>query len=395
MESGIFGAKRTVQIPSKLPQTGTSIFTRMSALAAEHNAINLSQGFPNFDPDPELIDLVYAHLRAGHNQYAHPAGVPLLRQRLAQHIERTYDRPTDFETDINITSGATQALFTAITTVVSPGDEVILFEPAYDSYRPAVELNGGTCVPYLLHPPDFRIDWEAVGRLITERTRLIILNTPHNPTGTLLGPDDWAALEALVEGTDILVLSDEVYEHLVFDGHQHHSVLARPRLRERAMATFSFGKTFHSTGWKIGYIVAPEPLLREFRKIHQFVVFTVHTPTQYALADYLTTSPDHHLATFYAAKRDLLRGALVGSGLQPLPSYGSYFQLYDYSALRRQSDTEFAEWLTIEHGVATIPVSAFVSAPWEHTLIRLCFAKTDEVLEQAGRVVSSYSTRWF
>lgn len=357
----------------------------MTTLANQYSAINLSQGFPNFDPNSELIDLVYAHLRAGHNQYAHPAGLPLLRQRLAAYIERTYNRPTDFESEINITCGATQALYTAITAFIRPGDEVVLFEPAYDSYRPAIEVNGGVCVPYVLEAPHFKIDWAAVGSLITERTRLLIVNTPHNPTGSLFSPEDWEALEALVQGTDMLVLSDEVYEHLIYDGALHCSILSRPNLRDRALATFSFGKTFHSTGWKIGYVVGSETLLHEFRKVHQFVVFSVHTPTQYALADYLgRPEPFGELGAFYQAKRDLLQAELAGTGLEPLPCSGSYFQLYDYSALSDLKDRAFAEQLTKEQGVATIPVSAFVSGEWDAKVVRFCFAKTDAVLHQAG-----------
>ncbi|MCB0558038.1 MAG: methionine aminotransferase [Lewinellaceae bacterium] len=377
-----------MQFTSKLPHVGTTIFTVMSALANEHGAINLSQGFPNFPSSDRLSDLVCQYMKKGYNQYAPMAGVPVLREQLADKVQRLYCATINPDTEITITAGATQALFTAIAAFVSSGDEVILIEPAYDSYRPSIEVNGGVPVPYKLSAPDYRVDWAALGRLVTAHTRMIIINTPHNPTGTVLKAEDLKALENLTAGTDILVLSDEVYEHLIYDGQQHQSVLRYPGLWERCLATYSFGKTFHNTGWKIGYCLAPAHLMEEFRKVHQFNVFSVNTPMQYALADYLA-DPETYLSLddFFQQKRDFFLDAMKGSRLQPLRCEGTYFYLFDYSAISDEPDTKFAKRMTTEWGVAAIPVSVFYSNGSSDKVIRLCFAKTEETLERAGALL--------
>lgn len=373
---------------SKLPQTETSIFSVMSALAREHQAINLSQGFPNYDPPKELRALVSHHMENGHNQYAPMPGLPKLREVLAQKHEQSSGLRVDPATEITITSGATEALYVAITTVVNAGDEVILLEPAYDSYRPTVELCGGTVVPYQLMAPDYRVNWDHFAQLISDRTRLIIINNPHNPTGTIWTKADWEQLQELVADKNIFVLSDEVYEQLVFDGQRHYSLLDFPKLLERGFATFSFGKTFHSTGWKVGYCIAPAYLTAEFRKIHQFTVFAVNTPVQFALADYLQDPLTYQgLSAFYQAKRDFLIAQLRDTALRPMPCAGTYFQLVDYSTVSNNSDIDFARWLTAEIGVAVIPVSAFRSQPSDERVVRICFAKTEEVLAAAGEVL--------
>ena len=377
-----------MQFTSKLPHVGTTIFTVMSALANEHGAINLSQGFPNFPSSDRLSDLVCQYMKKGYNQYAPMAGVPVLREQLADKVQRLYCATINPDTEITITAGATQAIFTAIAAFVSSGDEVILIEPAYDSYRPSIEVNGGVPVPYKLSAPDYRVDWAALGRLVTAHTRMIIINTPHNPTGTVLKAEDLKALENLTAGTDILVLSDEVYEHLIYDGQQHQSVLRYPGLWERCLATYSFGKTFHNTGWKIGYCLAPAHLMEEFRKVHQFNVFSVNTPMQYALADYLA-DPETYLSLddFFQQKRDFFLDAMKGSRLQPLRCEGTYFYLFDYSAISDEPDTKFAKRMTTEWGVAAIPVSVFYSNGSSDKVIRLCFAKTEETLERAGALL--------
>lgn len=378
----------TTNFASKLPRTGTSIFSVMSALAKEHQAINLSQGFPNYDPPAELRRLVNTHLERGHNQYAPMPGLPELRKILAAKHLQSSGKTVDFENEITITSGATQAIYCAITTVVRPGDEVILIEPAYDSYRPVVELSGGKVIAYQLEFPDYGIDWEAFARLITDRTRLIILNTPHNPTGTIWQKKDWEQLEQLLSGTEIFVLSDEVYEQLVYDNQRHYSLLDFPALYERGFATYSFGKTFHSTGWKVGYCLAPDYLTKEFRKIHQFNVFSVNTPVQYALADFLEDPSTYRdLSFFYQQKRDFLLKKLEGLPLRPLPCSGTYFQLFDYRQISHAPDLDFARWLTTEVGVAVIPVSAFRSVESEEWVVRICFAKTEEVLTAAAETL--------
>jgi methionine aminotransferase len=336
-----------VPVQSKLPHVGTTIFSVMSALAKEHKAINLSQGFPNFDCDDRLKALVYEQMQIGMNQYAPMAGVPVLRERLAQKIERLYGTVVDPGQEITITAGATQALFSVITAFVRPGDEVILIEPAYDSYGPAVEVNGGKVVPYELHLPSYHVDWEEFQELITDQTRMILINTPHNPTGAIFSAEDMRQLEQIVADTNILILSDEVYEHLIFDGEEHQSLLRFPNLYERGMATYSFGKTFHNTGWKVGYCVGPPHLMAEFRKVHQYNVFSVNTPVQYGLAAYLEEpSVYESLARFYQQKRDYFLELLQGSRLKPIHCAGTYFQTVDYSAISDLPDVKFAEWMT-------------------------------------------------
>ena len=360
----------------------------MSALANQHNAINLSQGFPDFDCPEELQNRVNSHLKNGKNQYVPMAGVLLLREQLAQKMEHAYGTPINPDSEITITAGATQGLFTAITAFVHSGDEVILIEPAYDSYRPAIELAGGIPVIYELHGPNYQINWEQFGQLISSKTKMIIINTPHNPIGKVRSAEDMRALEVLTNGTDILVLSDEVYEHLIYDGKEHQSVLRFPELFKRSLLVYSFGKAFHSTGWKMGYCVAPELLMREFRKVHQFNVFSCNSFVQYGIADYLE-NPDTYqqLPAFYQQKRDFFQQKLIGSALKPLASEGSYFQLYDYSAVSDLGDKEFAKYLTTEIGVAVIPVSAFYSSGRDEKVVRFCFAKKEETLAAAGRLL--------
>ncbi len=374
-----------MNIKSKLPNVGTTIFTVMSALANKHEAINLSQGFPNFDCPERLKQFVNHHLQSGKNQYVPMSGVPLLRERLANKAKQLYACEINPETEITITAGATQALFTAITTFIRPGDEVILIEPAYDCYRPAIEVLGGIPVAYELSAPDYKINWSAIKNLVTDKTRMIIINTPQNPIGKTLKAIDLIALEELTKDTDILVLSDEVYEHLIYDGTEHQSVLRYPELFKRSLAVYSFGKTFHNTGWKVGYCIGPDYLMSEFRKVHQFNVFSVNSFVQYGIADFLDDPSSYlSLPSFYQQKRDFFGEMMMGSRLKPLSSEGTYFQLFDYSDISDESDTVFAKKLTTEHGVAAIPVSVFYSSGRQDKMIRLCFAKTEEVLEKAG-----------
>ncbi len=370
---------------SKLPDVGTNIFTIMSGLANEHNALNLSQGFPNFDVAEELKERVNFHMQNGKNQYAPMAGVPILRERIAGKMERMYGQKVNPDSEITITASATQAIFTIISAFIKKGDEVILIEPAYDSYAPSIEICGATPVPYSLSAPDYKIDWEIFESLITAKTRMIIINTPHNPIGKTLKKWDLATLQRLTSGTDIMVLSDEVYEHLIFDGAEHQSVLRFPELYQRSMAVYSFGKTFHATGWRIGYVVGPDYLMKEFRKIHQFNVFSVTTFAQYGIADYLE-NPDSYLSlpNFFQKKRDFFAAQMQGSRLRPLASEGTYFQLFDYSEISQEPDTEFAKRMTTEFGVASIPVSVFYTNRKDEKVIRLCFAKTEELLEKAA-----------
>ncbi|MFT4665528.1 MAG: methionine aminotransferase [Polaribacter sp.] len=377
-----------MQINSKLPNVGTTIFSVMSALANEHQAINLSQGFPNFDCPEGLKERVNFHMQNGKNQYVPMAGVPLLRERLAQKMEGMYGQPLDAATNITITAGATQALFTAIAAFIRPGDEVILIEPAYDSYRPSIEVVGGVPVIYELTFPDYRINWDDFQQCISEKTKMIIINTPHNPIGKVLSEDDLLTLQKITNGTDIIVLSDEVYEHLIFDGKAHQSVLRFPELFKRSLIVYSFGKTFHSTGWKMGYCVAPELLMKEFRKVHQFNVFSVNSFVQYGIADFLSNESFYlDLPNFYQQKRDFFQEAMAGSRLRALGSEGTYFQLFDYSAISEEADLAFAKRMTTEFGVAAIPVSAFYSSGRDEKVIRLCFAKTEEVLKEAGEIL--------
>lgn len=377
-----------MKLQSKLPDVGSSIFTVMSALANEHKAINLSQGFPNFPGPQKLVDLVCQYMNKGYNQYAPMAGVPVLREQIAEKIAMLYGTTINPASEITLTDGATQAIFTAITTFVHPGDEVILLEPAYDSYRPSVELVGGIPVPYELGVPDYKINWRELEKLLSPKTRMIIINSPHNPSGTVLKREDLLELQRITEGTDILVLSDEVYEHLIFDGRPHESVLRYPQLLERSLAAFSFGKTFHNTGWKIGYCIAPAPLMAEFRKVHQFNVFSVNTPIQYALAEFLKEPREYlGLNDFFQQKRDFFLQAMQGSRLRPLKCEGTYFYLFDYSDISEEADTDFARKMTTKYGVGAIPVSAFYSNGRDDKVIRLCFAKTEETLRKASELL--------
>jgi methionine aminotransferase len=371
--------------PSRLPNVGTTIFTVMSRLANEHGAINLSQGFPDFSPPPYLLERVTHHMQSGANQYPPMAGVVPLREAIAEKVERLYGAKYDVESEITVTAGATQALFTTIAACVRPGDEVIVFAPVYDSYLPAITLQGGTARVIKLAPPAFRPNWNEVAAAITPRTRMIILNTPHNPTGTVWTAEDMAALAQLVRDTDIVLLGDEVYEHILYAG-RHESLARTPELKERSFVVSSFGKTYHITGWKIAYCLAPAALTAEFRKVHQFNVFTVHHPSQLGLADFMRADPGFAdgLAEFYRAKRDFFRKQLEGSRFELLPCDGTYFQLACYDKINAMPDTEFARWLTIEKGVAVIPVSAFMPDGTDHGLVRFCFAKNEATLTAAG-----------
>jgi methionine aminotransferase len=372
-------------LPSRLPQVGTTIFTVMSRLANEHGAINLSQGFPDFSPPALLPARVTHHMQAGANQYPPMTGVAPLRQAIAEKLERLYGACYDVETEITVTAGATQAIFTAIAACVRPGDEVIVFAPVYDSYIPAIELQGGIVRVINLTPPGFRPDWEKVGAAITAQTRLMILNTPHNPTGTVWTAGDMAELSRLVRDTDIVLLGDEVYEHILYTG-RHESLARLPELRGRSFVVSSFGKTYHITGWKIAYCAAPAALTAEFRKVHQFNVFTVHHPSQLAIADFMRAEPGFAdgLADFYRTKRDFFRQQLAGSRFELLPSDGTYFQLARYDRINDLPDAEFVRWLTMEKGVAAIPVSAFMPDGTDFGLIRFCFAKNETTLAAAG-----------
>ncbi|WP_437547648.1 methionine aminotransferase [Sorangium sp. So ce367] len=375
----------TPAIPSKLPSTGVSIFTVMTRLANEHGAINLSQGFPDFDCAPELVEAVARHMRAGHNQYAPMPGVLALREALAMKIERLYGRRYDPATEITITSGATEGIFSTITAFVRPGDEVILFQPCYDSYAPAVLLNGGTPVFVTLRFPDYRVDWDEVRRAITPRTRLLLINSPHNPTGTVLSADDMRELARVVDGRDVLVVGDEVYEHILFDGRRHESLARYPELSDRSVVISSFGKTYHTTGWKVGYCAAPQALSAEIQRVHQFVTFAVNGAIQHAYAEVVTRDPlAADLAPFYQAKRDRFLKLIEGSRLRPLPCEGTYFQLVDYSEITTERDADFALRLIREHGVAAIPISPFLSGVEPGPVLRFCFAKRDETLERAA-----------
>ena len=371
-------------IESRLPNVGTTIFTVMSRLAQECGAINLSQGFPDFNAEDLLFERVAHWMRAGHNQYAPMAGTAALRAAIAAKVEALYGTAYDPEHEITVTAGATQALFTAVTACVHPGDEVIVFEPVYDSYVPAIELAGGKVVRMRLAAPDYRPDWDAVAAAIGPRTRMIMINTPHNPTATGWTRDDLDRLAALVRGTGIVVVADEVYEHIVFDGAAHASCAAHPELAQRSLVVSSFGKTYHITGWKVGYVLAPRELMAEFRKVHQFNVFTVNTPVQLALADYMADASRHlGLAAFYQAKRDFFRAALATSRFELLPSHGTYFQLARYAAISDLGDAAFCEHLTRDVGVAAIPVSAFFADGRDEHVIRFCFAKNEATLAAA------------
>ncbi|MCS3470608.1 methionine aminotransferase [Pseudomonas sp. JUb42] len=375
-------------ISSKLPNVGTTIFTVMSQLAAETGAINLSQGFPDFDGPQALRDALSRHVAEGHNQYSPMTGLPALRQQIAAKIARSYGRQVDPDSEVTVTPGATQAIFCAIQTVIRPGDEVIVFDPCYDSYEPSVELAGGRCVHVQLGLDDFSIDWQKLSDALSPRTRMIIINSPHNPSGALITRAELDQLAALIANRDIYLVSDEVYEHLVFDGVQHASVLAHEELYQRAFVVSSFGKTYHVTGWKTGYVVAPPALTAELRKIHQFVSFCGVTPLQWALADFMAAHPEHveELPAFYQAKRDFFCDQLASSRFTFNRVGGTYFQLVDYSQIRPDlNDVDMSLWMTREHGVASIPVSVFYQNPPEgQRIIRLCFAKREETLRQAA-----------
>ncbi|QUG76966.1 aminotransferase class I/II-fold pyridoxal phosphate-dependent enzyme [Erwinia sp. E602] len=371
---------------SKLPALGTTIFTQMSALAQQHNAINLSQGFPDFDGPDYLQQRLAHHVSQGANQYAPMIGVAPLREAIARKTAELYGYRPDANTEVTVTTGATEALFAAITALVRPGDEVICFDPSYDSYAPAVALAGGVMKRIALQPPAFKVDWAEFASLLSPKTRLVILNTPHNPSATVWQKSDFAALWQAIAEQEIYVLSDEVYEHICFDAAGHASVLAHPQLRERAIAVSSFGKTFHMTGWKVGYCVAPPVLSAELRKVHQYLTFSVNTPAQLALADMLEQHPEHYreLPEFYRARRDRFTAALANSRFKILPCEGTYFLLADYSAISDLDDVAFCQWLTREAGVAAIPLSVFCADAFPHKLIRLCFAKQEATLDAAA-----------
>lgn len=375
-------------IETKLPNVGTTIFTTMSRLAVEHNALNLGQGFPDFDGPPRLREALFAAMNAGHNQYAPMSGIPALREQIAAKVKRHYGRDVDADTEVTITSGATEALFAAIAAVVRAGDEVIVLDPCYDSYEPAVELNNARAVHVPLIDGEFGVDWSRVEAAISPRTRMIVVNSPHNPCGSVLSVDDLDVLAALVRNTGIYVLSDEVYEHIVFDGHPHQSLSRHAELAARSFIVSSFGKTYHCTGWKVGYCIAPTALSTEFRKVHQYLTFSTFAPAQFALADVLEHDPQHalDLPAFYQARRDRFRDLLAGSRLRLLPVAGAYFQLADFSAIAPgQDDVAFCHWLVREAGVAAIPLSVFYAQPpVQQRLVRFCFAKSDTILEQAA-----------
>ena len=377
-----------IRIDSRFPQMATTIFTVMSRLAAECGAVNLSQGFPDFQAEPSLFDAMHRHMLAGRNQYAPMAGMPELRQAIVDKVERLYGPRFDVESEVTVTAGATQAIFTAIAAFVRPGDEVIVFEPVYDSYVPAIETVGGTAVYAQLSFPDYVPDWAQVAQLISPKTRMIIVNSPHNPTGSLLSAVDREKLAKLISGTKIVVLSDEVYEHILFDGEIHASLCAHPQLAARTLVVSSFGKTFHITGWKIGYVVGPAELMAEFRKVHQFNVFTVHGPSQLALAEYMQDADRHlRLAAFYQEKRDFFGQLMATTPFELLPCRGTYFQLASYQRISDLSDREFAEWMTRKIGVAVIPVSAFYANGRDDRVVRFCFAKQESTLiEAAARI---------
>lgn len=379
-----------MNIRTKLPQVGTTIFTVMSKLAQEHSALNLSQGFPNFDIDPALIALAEKAMYEGHNQYAVMRGNPQLREAIAHKIKTVYKVVYNPDTEIMITAGATQAIYCSISAFVHPGDEVIVFKPAYDCYEPAIELNGGVVVPIQLEHPNYAVDWDRVKSKLTPRTRMIVINTPQNPCGTVFSKEDMQQLESLTAGTDIVVLSDEVYEHMVFDGQTHQSACLFPELKKRTIVTVSFGKTFHATGWKLGYCYGPKTLIDEFIKVHQFNVFCVNNPMQIALAQYMIDSSHYNqIHSFYQKKRDFFLRAIGQSRFRFVPSAATYFQLLDYSNITDMADVAFAKLLTKEHGIASIPMSVFNQNNQDFKVLRFCFAKTEETLQKAADILNS------
>jgi methionine transaminase len=378
---------------SKLPEVGTTIFTVMSRRAVEENALNIGQGFPDYAIDPRLANSLVAAVAEGRNQYAPMEGTLELREQIAIKLETCYQRRFDPQSEITVTCGGTESLYDAIQATVGPGDEAIIFDPAYDAYEPAVRLAGARCVRIALIPPAFRFDWDEVRRALSARTRLVIINSPQNPSCSVISREDLDALAGCIRDRPITVLSDEVYEHVLFDGARHHSVLVHPELRERSYAVFSFGKTLHATGWRVGYCVAPADMTRELRKVHQFNTFSIASPLQFAIARYLAEHPDawQGLAGFFEAKRDLLANRLRGTGLEPLKSAGTYFQLVDYSAISRQDDLQFADRLIREAKIATIPLSPFYAKPPAMHLVRLCIAKRDETLETAAQQLRAFA----
>ncbi|WP_340153836.1 methionine aminotransferase [uncultured Marivirga sp.] len=376
-------------IQSKLPNVGTTIFTVMSQMAMEHSAINLSQGFPDFPVSEKLIDLVYQNMQIGHNQYAPMPGLPQLREAIANKIKNTGGISVNQDSEITVTAGATEAIFSSVLATVNQGDEVVVLEPAYDCYIPAIEVAGGKAVPVGLKLPDFSPDWQKVKDSITDKTRMIMMNFPHNPSGAILTENDISALkEILEENPRLLVLSDEVYEHIIFDGKTNLGVLKDEFLASRSIAVSSFGKTFHATGWKIGYMVAPEAIMKEIRKVHQYNVFSVHTPSQYAMAEFLQDEQNYlGVSSMYEKKREFFQKAMQDSKFKVIPSYGTYFQVLDFSEVSDMGDMEFAQYLIKEKGVASIPVSAFYSDKQDHHLLRFCFAKGEETLQKASEIL--------
>jgi len=380
-----------ISIHSKLPNVGTTIFTVISALAAEYKAINLGQGFPDFMMDSHLISLVNAAMQKGHNQYAPMSGLPELREQLAEKIAALYKAQVNADTEITITPGGTYAIYTALTTVLQKGDEVIVFEPSYDSYQPNILINGATPVLIPLTFPNYSIDWNLVKAAITPKTKLIILNNPHNPTGSVFSKNDIEQLQAIVKETSIFILSDEVYEHLIFDDKKHESILRYPDLRERSFICFSFGKTYHCTGWKMGYCVASAALMKEFRKVHQFNCFSCNTPVQYALAEYIKLKDKYlGLGKELQKKRDYFQQLMKQTKFKPLPSYGSYFQLYSYAGISNETEKDLSIRLIKEYGVATIPLSAFYTTAKDNKILRFCFVKTANTLETAANNLSKF-----
>ncbi|HXI47591.1 MAG TPA: methionine aminotransferase [Steroidobacteraceae bacterium] len=384
-----------MRFSSKLPDVGTTIFTVMSRRAIEENALNIGQGFPDYAIDPRLSTSLTEVVAEGRNQYAPMEGTLELREQIANKLEVCYQRRFDPSTEITVTCGGTEALYDAIQSAVGPGDEAIIFDPAYDSYEPAVRLAGARCLRIALAPPAFRFDWDEVRRNLSDRTRLIIINSPQNPSCTVATREDLDQLAACIRDRPITVIADEVYEHVLFDGRRHQSVLAHPELREHSYAVFSFGKTLHATGWRVGYCVAPPAMTRELRKVHQFNTFSIASPLQYAIARYLSAYPDawQGLAAFFEAKRDLLAGLLRGSGLEPLPAGGTYFQLVDYGAISQEDDLKFADRLIREAKIAVIPLSPFYAKPPRMTLVRLCIAKRDETLQEAAKRLGAFAQR--
>jgi methionine aminotransferase len=374
-----------MKIHSKLPDVGVTIFTVMSKLSSDHDAINLSQGFPDFDVHPDLLTLVEKYMRSGYNQYAPMQGVMELREKIADKALELYNASYDPASEITVTSGATEALFAAISAVVRKGDEVIVLEPAFDSYVPAIKLNGGIPVYVKYQFPDYRIDWDDVKKAVSSKTRLIILNSPNNPTGAVFSGEDIAALKNIMLNNDVLILSDEVYEHIIFDDLKHESMSCHPELAERSFVISSFGKTYHTTGWKIGYCLAPAPLSVEFQRVHQFLTFASNTPIQYAYAEFMQNKDVYlNLAAFYQKKRDRFLSLIQRSRFKALPCHGTYFQMLDYSAISNEPDVAFSRQLTLEHGVASIPPSVFYNNLDDHKVLRFCFAKKDETLEKAA-----------